>query len=458
MKQSPDPASRVPEVVIVGLGPAGVDLLTSAAVDALASAPARFVRTMRHPAASAVTAPVSCDDLYQSADRIESVYAAIVERVVAGAIEHGSVAYAVPGSPVVAEHTVELLLADERVSCTVVPALSFLDLAWVRLGVDPFAAGARIVDGHRFAIDAAGERGPLLVGQCDSLDVLSDIKLSVVDAPDAAVVVLQGLGTSDERIFEVAWDDLDRVVVPDHLTSLWITQMGPSVGSEVVRFAELVRQLREGCPWDAEQTHQSLTRYLLEETYEVLEAIDRLDASSTTGSSTNGSSTNGSSIIDPDPIDEFCEELGDLLFQVVFHATIASESGWFDLADVARGVHDKLYARHPHVFGDVEIDSIEELRTMWEANKRTEKQRSSIMDGIPIALPSLARAMKVQRKQSSAGIEVPTEALGEPGDPGVRLWALVDELVAEGIDPEDALRQTVDRFVAAFSALESPLD
>ncbi len=433
----------MPRVVIVGLGPAGPDLLTVAAVNALAAVPVRFVRTTRHPAASAVAHGISCDDLYRSADRIESVYDAIVERVVAGAIEHGTVAYAVPGSPMVAEHTVELLLADERVSCSIIPALSFLDLAWVRLGIDPFAAGARIVDGHRFAIEAAGERGPLLVGQCDSVDVLSDIKLSVIDAPEAKVTVLQGLGTADERIIEVAWDDLDRAIVPDHLTSLWITEMAPSLGSELVRFAELVRQLREGCPWDREQTHQSLSRYLLEETYEVLEAIDRLeDVDPSTGA---------------DPIDEFCEELGDLLFQVVFHATIAAESGWFDLADVARGVHDKLYARHPHVFGDVEIESIDELRTMWEANKRTEKQRSSIMDGIPAALPALARAMKVQRKRMTSGIDVPVEGFGSPGEAGVRLWQLVDELVVEGIDPEDALRQTVDRFVAAFAALETPL-
>ena len=109
----------------------------------------------------------SFDALYDAADRIEDVYAGIVEALVADASEHGEVLYAVPGSPVVAERTVELLAADGRVDVELVPALSFLDLAWVRLGVDPVERGVRLVDGHRFAVAAAGERGPLLVGQCD---------------------------------------------------------------------------------------------------------------------------------------------------------------------------------------------------------------------------------------------------------------------------------------------------
>src|SRR5690606_20604076 len=136
-------------------------LMTAPAVDALAVSRAVLLRTERHPAVASLSAPTgaiaTCDDLYEAGERIGDVYAAVVERVVAVAAREGSVTYAVPGSPMVAEHTVELLLADDRVDVHVIPALSFVDLAWVRLGVDPFAEGARIVDGHRVAVDAAGE-------------------------------------------------------------------------------------------------------------------------------------------------------------------------------------------------------------------------------------------------------------------------------------------------------------
>jgi tetrapyrrole methylase family protein/MazG family protein len=262
--------------------------------------------------------------------------------------------------------------------------MSFLDLAWARLGVDPLAVGARLVDGQRFATEAAGERGPLLVGQCDSKAILSDIKLAVSDGP--AVTVLQRLGLVDEAVFTVAWDDLDRSVVADHLTSLWIPTLASPVAAELVRFDELVHTLRLRCPWDREQTHQSLTRHLLEETYEVLEAIDGLGP-------------------DFEGADHLEEELGDLLFQVVFHATLASEEGLFDLADVARGIRNKLVHRHPHVFGDVEARTAGQVMRNWEEIKQAEKGRESVMDGIPGHLPSLLYAHKAQRKAASVGFD-----------------------------------------------------
>ena len=175
------------------------------------------------------------------------------------------VVYAVPGSPLVAERTVELLRLDPRIEVDVVAALSFVDLAWDRLGVDPFAAGVRLVDGHRFATEAAGSVGPLLVAQCDSRQVLSEIKLAVDDGPE--VIVLARLGLPDESVASVAWADLDRDVVTDHLTCLWIPHLADPVAAEIVRFEDLVRTLRVACPWDRKQTHASLTRHLVEETY-----------------------------------------------------------------------------------------------------------------------------------------------------------------------------------------------
>ncbi len=409
-----------PRVVVVGLGPAGPDLLTAGTLAALERVPRRFLRTRRHPAAAAVAEATDFDPLYEAATSFADVYDAIVEALVAAATEHGEVLYAVPGSPVVAERAVELLIADGRVEVVVLPALSFLDLAWARLGVDPVALGARLVDGRRFEVEAAGERGPLLVGQCDQPHVLSDIKLSLEDGP--RVVVLQRLGLPDESVREVAWEDLDREVEPDHLTSLWIPELAAPVAAELVRFDQLVRRLRAECPWDREQTHASLTRHLLEETYEVLEAIENLDADTGEG------------------FELLEEELGDLLFQVVFHAMLGAEAGHFTLADVARGIHDKLRDRHPHVFdSDVETTSLEQLSTDWERRKVAEKGRETVMDGIPLALPALAFAAKVQKKAASQGVDWRT--LDAELDPWARrLLDLVDEARAEGVDPETALR------------------
>src|SRR5207248_762564 len=169
--------------------------------------------------------------------------------------------------------------------------------------------------------------------------------------PPPSATVLHHLGLPEESVREVPWEELDRGAAPDHLTSLWIPVVAAPVAAELVRFAELVRTLRARCPWDREQTHETLTRHLLEETYEVLEAIEGL----------------------PGSYPHLEEELGDLLFQVVFHATLAAEEGEFTLADVARGIHDKLVRRHPHVFGDAAADTADDVVALWEEIKRAEK-------------------------------------------------------------------------------------
>lgn len=422
------------KIVVVGLGPAGPELLTVEAMAAIARIPHRFLRTTRHPAAIAVPDAVSLDERYERADSMDAVYRGIVEDLVAAATEHGEVLYAVPGSPTVAEHTVELLRADDRVDVTVLASVSFLDLAWDRLAVDPVVVGARLVDGHDFAVAAAGATGPLLVGQCDRLSVLSDIKLAVEDGP--TVTVLQRLGLPDESVTEVAWADLDRVVEPDHLTSLWIPGLAAPVAAELVAFAEVVRRLRAECPWDREQTHQSLTRHLIEESYEVLDAIDLLG------------------IDEDEGYVALEEELGDLLFQVVFHATLGAEEGRFTLADVARGINDKLVLRHPHVFADVEVDGADEVISNWEAIKKAEKGRDSVFDGIPNGLPALLYALKIDKKAVATGLAEKVPApVGD--DLGHELLALVMRAREAGADPEDALRRTAMAWRDALGAAES---
>jgi tetrapyrrole methylase family protein/MazG family protein len=449
----------VPTVVVVGLGPAGPELMAAAAAAAIERVAPRYVRTMRHPSAPVVGEATTFDPVYDAAPSLDDVYADIVETLVVAARNHGQVLYAVPGSPLVAERSVALLRQDTRVHTSLVPSLSFLDLAWARLGVDPVASGVRLVDGRRFAVHAAGERGPLMVAQCDTKAVLSDIKVAVDGPSPPDVTVLHHLGLPDETVRAVPWDDLDRQVEPDHLTSLYIPSLAAPVGAELVRFAELVRTLRQRCPWDREQTHASLTRYLLEETYEVLEAIDAVERSAR-------AATEGEI---PAAMEQLADELGDLLFQVVFHATLAAEQGAFTLADVARGIHDKLVRRHPHVFADVEAETAGQVVRNWEEIKRAEKPGHGLMDGIAGNLPSLLYAHKVQRKAASVGFDWPSvedvypkvaEELAElqadpgPEEVGDLLFAAVNVARHLGVDPEVALRGATARFRGRFSAME----
>ena len=449
----------LPSVVVVGLGPGGPGYVTQHTLDVIERAPHRFLRTEQHPSASLIPSATSFDDVYERADTFDDVYAEIAERVVAAAIEHGEVVYAVPGSPLVLERTVRTLMADDRITCTVHPAMSFLDIAYVRLGIDPVEARLTLVDGHDFATAAAGLTGPLLVAHTHANWVLSDIKLAVENATgDEPVVVLQRLGTTEELITHTTWAELDRTVEADHLTCIYIPNLYAPVGAELVRFHQLARTLREQCPWDQEQTHRSLVRYLLEETYEVVDALEALDPD------------------DPSTDDALVEELGDLLYQIEFHATIAEQEGRFTMADVARGVHDKLVRRHPHVFGDAVANDTDTVLRNWDAIKREEKQRSSIFEGIPSSSPSLSYADAVQRKAAKLGFDWPdvhgalpkiaeeaaelTEA-AESGDElhvheelGDLLFAVVNVARHLKVEPEAALRAATQKFRTRFEGVE----
>lgn len=364
-----DLAGSRPRITVIGLGPAGPDLLTAGTLAAIASHPHRYLRTSRHPAAVALGEVISFDEVYEQAASFEEVYADIVERLVDAAQSHGFILYAVPGSPAVAERTVELLRRDDRIELDVLPAMSFVDLTWVRLGVDPLTARPRIVDGHRFAVDAAGDLGPFLVTQCHSAEILSSIKLAFdTDAPPT-VTVLARLGLADESITELAWHELDRVEA-DHLTSLWIPRLATPLAGAIVSLEAVMRSLRNDCPWDREQTHLSLAPYAPEEAAELVEALQALAASG------NGDLDDASDVA----IDHVADELGDILFQVLFHSCLAAERGWFTLADVMEGLSAKLVRRHPHVFPPEgsglnmpRAETAEDVRRQWLAIKASER-------------------------------------------------------------------------------------
>jgi XTP/dITP diphosphohydrolase len=190
----------------------------------------------------------------------------------------------------------------------------------------------------------------------------------------------------------------------------------PATGEPLLEFLAVMRRLRAECPWKREQTHRSLARYLLEETHETLEAIESGD------------------------LEHLREELGDLLLQVYFHAVMAEESGAFSIDDVARGITDKMYRRNPHVFGPPDEDGPQDaaaVNEVWQAIKERDKPRAGHSDGLPDTLPALLYAAKVVER----GATPPPE----PADLGDRLLALVGEAVAEGVDPEQALRDAVRR-------------
>lgn len=448
-----------PRIVVVGLGPAGPEYVTEHTRAEIARVAHRYLRTDRHPSASLVPDADTFDDVYEAADTFADVYAEIADRLAAAAQLHGEVLYAVPGSPLILERTVRALRTDQRIECTIHPAMSFLDIAYARLGIDPVEANVTLVDGHEFAIAAAGMAGPLLVAHTHANWVLSDIKLAVENATgDEPVVILQRLGSPDERITHTTWAELDRTVEADHLTSIYIPHLAAPVGSELVRFHQLARTLREQCPWDQEQTHQSLVRYLLEETYEVVDALHALDPE------------------DPTTDDALIEELGDLLYQIEFHATIAEQEGRFTMADVAQGVHDKLVRRHPHVFGDVVADDTHTVLANWDLIKQQEKGRTSVFEGVPHSLPSLSYADAVQRKAAKVGFDWPdvdgawpkieeeaaeVRAAVQAADTaavrdelGDLLFAVVNVARHLGVEPEAALRAATLKFRRRFEQVE----
>jgi XTP/dITP diphosphohydrolase len=205
------------------------------------------------------------------------------------------------------------------------------------------------------------------------------------------------------------------------------------VSSQLQRAVEVMDRLRSpgGCPWDAAQTHASLARYLLEESYEVLEAIETGDLAL------------------------LREELGDLLLQVLFHARVTEElppGQAFSIEDVAADLVDKLVRRHPHVFADAVAGDAEALNETWERQKVTEKGRTSATDGVPLGQPALALAAKLVARATRAGLAVTPEPSADLGE---RLFALVREAVAAGVDPESALRETARAYRAAMIAAEA---
>jgi tetrapyrrole methylase family protein / MazG family protein len=451
-------------ITVIGLGPGDLDRVPSTARDILLD-PTRavIVRTIRHPAAArlaSLRSVTSCDDLYER-DSYPEVYRAIVERVLDEATR-GPVVYAVPGSPLVGELAVRELEARTS-DIEVIPAESFVDAILAKVGYDPLDRGLQILNGHQLPSPLVLDK-PTIIGHLDRPEVLSDVAVAIsrVLPDDAIVTVFKDVGAEGSATVATTPDGVDPDLAGD-TTSLFIdTEPGGLIG--VVR---TMRRLRDECPWDREQTHQSLVKNLIEETYELIEVISALPDG------------------DPDWVAYAAveDELGDVLLQVLFHTSIAREWGAFDIDDVAEVLRQKLVRRHPHVFGEVEAGTPAEVKQRWDRIKQEERggtEPESALSGVPTGMPALHRASKIQNRAAKVGfdwdqpsqvvekvIEEVEELRKAIDGSGEIVWELGDLLFSVvnlarhlGVDTEVSLQRATDRFVERFRRMEDegPLD
>ena len=439
---------------MVGLGPGALSRLPAATLTRLRDPATTIVlRTLQHPAAAELAgerAVESCDDLYEQ-DTYEEVYDAIADRVIEFA-RRGRTIYAVPGSALVGELAVGRILA--RTEAEVLAGESFVDAVLAMVGYDPLDRGLRILNGHRLPYPLVID-GPTLVAHLDLPVVLADVaaRLSRVVAEGSVAKLVIDAGGPDQRIVESFLDAFDADLAGVRTSMFIDAEPGGIIGA-----TRVMARLREECPWDREQTHESLVKNLIEETYELVEAI--------------GSGSEG----------RLEDELGDVLLQVLFHSTMARQAGGFEFEDVAENLRQKLVRRHPHVFGDVEVEGADDVKANWELIKETERgeARSSLLEGVPVGMPGLERAAKVQRLAAGVGFDWPhaapvleklleeigelQEVLEEPvrarEELGDVIFTVVNLARHLHIDPELALRSAIDRFGARFQLMEAagPLD
>ncbi len=380
-------------ITIVGLGAGSFDLITLGTWEKMQQAQQLLLRTAKHPTVDEIkkrgVSFSSYDAFYENKATFDEVYTAISVDVIEKAAAGVDVVYAVPGSPLVAERTVVLIrdMAKERgIAVDILPGMSFAEVLYVRLGIDPIE-GLTIVDAADLEHLPAQMPTALVVTQVYNGQVASDTKLSLMETypDDHNVVLVQNLGLPDEKISPIELFELDRQQGIDHLTSLYVPPLDTSKKVFTLDpLVDIMATLRSpgGCPWDLLQSHESLRRNLIEEVYEVIEAIDLKD------------------------VDLLCEELGDLLLQIVFHARMAEECGDFSMQDVVDGIVSKLVRRHPHVFGDVSLEDAAAVITSWDNIKKEEKkERKSVLDGVPKDLPALMSAYKLQHKASKVGFD-----------------------------------------------------
>jgi tetrapyrrole methylase family protein/MazG family protein len=454
----------MPRITLLGLGPGNPDQLTREAWEILSSADEVWLRTRQHPTVNALPSAVnlrSFDGLYENGESFDQVYDSIVEKVLELGRRPQGVIYAVPGHPFVAESTcpkIARLARDEGLATVIVEGLSFLEPTFSALGLDPYPR-LTLFDAMELSVahvPAFPPDMPVLIAQIYSRLVASEVKMTLnATYPDEHPVrLVHAAGTKDELVEELKLYEIDRSEHVGLLTSLYVPPLGEGTSFEA--FQEIVAHLRapDGCPWDREQTHASLRTHLMEEAYEALEAIDAGD------------------------IAGIQEEFGDLLLQIVLHAQIANEEGNFTINSLIKSIYDKIVRRHPHVFGEVQLDGVKGVLQNWEKLKEAErkdngKKQKGLLDGVPQALPALTQAQEYQDRAARVGFDWPvvdgvldkvaeeiqeiknvtneTELTEEIGD---LFFVLVNLARWKKVDAESALRETNLKFKRRFAFVE----
>jgi tetrapyrrole methylase family protein/MazG family protein len=470
-------------ITILGLGPGRRDDLTLQAHALLEQAASDntmvYFRTLIHPTVEPLKQAipnlhiVSFDSFYDESTSWDTLYQRIAEELCVLAEEHPPVLYAVPGHPLVGESSVQLLLqmARERgLSTGVVAGLSFLEPVCAALELDPFTAGVQMMDATILAALRSDEIAgkilptiPLLVTQVYNRQQASAVKLALGECyPDEwHVKLVRAAGIdANEMVIEMPLYELDRNNFANHLSTLYVPpldELGALRLPETLRYITMrLRRDPDGCPWDRQQTHQSLTRYVIEETYEVVEALEEND------------------------LEKLAEELGDLLLQVYLHAEIARQDGDFNIGDVFEHVTAKLIRRHPHVFGLIEVENAGQVIQNWEEIKRQERlaagkdvQSESMLNGVTLASPALIVAQEYQKRAAKIGFDyenlqevlaklteelqelqeaaTPEHRREEMGDVLFMIARIARELK---IDAEEALRLANRKFRQRFETME----
>lgn len=453
------------KIIIVGLGPGDYQSLTTKVEDILKNAENLILRTVKHPVVEKLQDMgirfESCDDIYDSAESFEEVYEKISQRIIDKALEGKNVVYAVPGHPLAAEKSVELILskANENIEVKIEGAMSFIDAITASLKID-ISSGLKIIDALSMDRQRPDPDCGNIITQIYNRFIASEVKLILMDYynDDQKICIIRAAGVENQEKMEwIPLYQLDTIEWVDYLTSIYIPPAENKKFKTMDDLVELMETLRgeKGCPWDKKQTHETLKPYLLEECYEVIDAIENGD------------------------IDEMIEELGDLLLQVVFHCQIGKESGYFNINDVITFLVHKLVSRHPHVFGDIKADDESGALKSWEASKKDEKKmetHTEILRAIPKAMSALIRSYKVQEKAALVGFDWPdvegamakveeeflelkevykTSNNGKIEEEiGDLIFAVVNVARFLNVQPELALSKTIEKFIDRFNYIE----
>ncbi|WP_434122128.1 MazG nucleotide pyrophosphohydrolase domain-containing protein [Salinicoccus roseus] len=353
------------KIEIIGLGSSDLDQMPLGIWRRLENAGRIHLRTKDHPAVSALAELgvelVDFDHMYEQHGTFESTYEAIVAALMEEA-EQGDVLYAVPGHPLFYETTTELLIERERngeVALAISGGHSFIDAVITTLKI-PVNEGFQVLDGTSFKAGELDYRQHTLITQVYDQYSLGEAKISLLDyyPAETGVKIVDAAGSAEEQIHSMALHEIDHLDIQSNLLCLYIPRVEDSsmAQRDIHHMTEIFDTLvsEEGCPWDKVQTHESIERHLIEESYEVIEAIERQD-------------------------DEgIVEELGDILLQVALHSAIGKKNGYFDFYDVLNSLNAKVVRRHPHVFGEASVESLDDLSRVWAEAKAKEGKKEKV--------------------------------------------------------------------------------